>query len=321
MNKYITIVVPVFKVEKYIQRCLESIYQTDESLFELIVVGDESPDESINIAKQVLAPYHNYQIISQKNKGLSGARNTGLSLVRTPYVWFVDSDDYICSEAIEYLNSVIETSYYDCVYFGFKYRYDDRMQDSMIGCKNKVVNGCQLLNVIGGEFSVWRNIYNVDFLRNNNLYFVEGLIFEDLDFNIRAFLSTDNIFVSDRYLYYYEQENMSSTLHATTYKHAWSMLWICMNLRKFWIDKLLSKAEYQVLCYHAGRAFNFAAQYYSQLEKNDRKRLDEYIIENKKTLIYILQHSQYRLHRIESILFRFLGLDVIWNIKQKICKQ
>ncbi len=60
---------------------------------------------------------------------------------------------------------------------------------------------------------------------------------------------------------------MSSTLHATTYKHAWSMLWICMNLRKFWIDKLLSKAEYQVLCYHAGRAFNFAAQYYSQLEK------------------------------------------------------
>lgn len=114
---------------------------------------------------------------------------------------------------------------------------------------------------------------------------------------------------------------MSSTLHATTYKHAWSMLWICMNLRKFWIDKLLSKAEYQVLCYHAGRAFNFAAQYYSQLEKNDRKRLDEYIIENKKTLIYILQHSQYRLHRIESILFRFLGLDVIWNIKQKICKQ
>ena len=216
MNKYITIVVPVFKVEKYIQRCLESIYQTDESLFELIVVDDESPDKSINIAKQVLAPYHNYQIISQKNKGLSGARNTGLSLVRTPYVWFVDSDDYICSEAIEYLNSVIETSYYDCVYFGFKYRYDDRMQDSMIGCKNKVVNGCQLLNVIGGEFSVWRNIYNVDFLRNNNLYFVEGLIFEDLDFNIRAFLSTDNIFVSDRYLYYYEQENMSSTLHESS---------------------------------------------------------------------------------------------------------
>lgn len=87
MNKYITIVVPVFKVEKYIQRCLMSIYQADESLFELIVVDDESPDESIDIAKRVLAPYHNYQIKSQKNKGLSGARNTGLRLVRTPYVW------------------------------------------------------------------------------------------------------------------------------------------------------------------------------------------------------------------------------------------
>ncbi len=321
MNKYITIVVPVFKVEKYIQRCLMSIYQADESLFELIVVDDESPDESIDIAKRVLAPYHNYQIKSQKNKGLSGARNTGLRLVRTPYVWFVDSDDYICSGAIEYLNSVIEASHYDCVHFGFKYRYDDRMEDSMIGCKNKVVNGCQLLNAIGGEFSVWRNIYNVNFLRDNNLYFVENLIFEDLDFNTRVFLSTDNIFVSDRYIYYYEQENVSSILHTITYKYAWSMLWICVNLRKFWIAKQLPKAEYQVLCYHVGRAFNFAAQYYSQLGKNDQKRLDEYIMENKKTLIYILQHSQYRLHRIESILFRFFGLDLIWNIKRKICKR
>ncbi len=62
-------------------------------------------------------------------------------------LWIVTT--IFCSEAIEYLNSVIETSYYDCVFiFGFKYRYDDRMQDSMIGCKNKVVNGCQLLNVM-----------------------------------------------------------------------------------------------------------------------------------------------------------------------------
>ena len=93
----ISLIVPVYNVEKYIEKCLLSCLKQDipQSDYEIIVVNDGSPDSSLAIAERIAAAATNIIIVSQKNGGLSAARNTGLKIAKGDYIWFIDSDDTI----------------------------------------------------------------------------------------------------------------------------------------------------------------------------------------------------------------------------------
>ena len=101
----LSIIVPMYNVEKYIQRCLSSIINNKGFLenCELIVVNDGTKDNSESIARKIIEGLPNTQIIVQENQGLSAARNTGLSRAIGEYVWFIDSDDWIEPDAIKSL--------------------------------------------------------------------------------------------------------------------------------------------------------------------------------------------------------------------------
>ena len=94
-NMKLSIVVPIYNVEKYLEECLESIYKLNIKK-EIILVNDESPDKSYLIIEKYKKLYPNETvIINQKNKGLSGARNSGLEIAKGKYIAFIDSDDFI----------------------------------------------------------------------------------------------------------------------------------------------------------------------------------------------------------------------------------
>lgn len=298
MNKLLTIVVPVYNVENYIERCLKSIYKTSETLFDLILVDDETPDNSIRIVKEILRDYSNYTILHQSNKGLSGARNTGLNIVNTPFVWFVDSDDYLELGAIEKISNIInqKKNTVEVVHFGFNYIYADNKKKSKIAFNNKTVTGIELLNNIGGEISAWRNIYNVSFLKENHLNFYEGLIFEDLDFNIKIFSLAKNVFVFNEFLYNYDQTNSSSILHNIKLKHALSMLTIVKDIADFIHNNNVSKDKIPIMCFHAGRAFSFSTFFYKNLSKTDKKTIISFYKNREKETFFVLRNSRYRVH-------------------------
>ena len=115
----LSIIIPVYKVEKYIRDTLQSIYrqQYDENLFEVIVINDGTPDDSMRIVAEFTNKHANLHIINQKNQGLSCARNAGLKIAQGEYVWFVDSDDTVTEESIGKVIECIERSKADVIGF------------------------------------------------------------------------------------------------------------------------------------------------------------------------------------------------------------
>ena len=95
MKPAVSIVVPVYNVEAYLEKCLDSLVNQNFDNYEVIIVNDGSTDKSKEIAQRYENKYSNVVLIDQKNKGLGGARNTGIEAVKGEYILFVDSDDYI----------------------------------------------------------------------------------------------------------------------------------------------------------------------------------------------------------------------------------
>ena len=99
----VSIVVPVYKVEKYINRCVESILKQTYKNFELILVDDGSPDMCPHICDEYAAKYDFIRVIHKKNGGLSDARNHGIEVAKGNYITFIDSDDYVSVDYLEIL--------------------------------------------------------------------------------------------------------------------------------------------------------------------------------------------------------------------------
>ena len=108
----LTIVIPAYKVEKYIAKCIQSCLNQDvpEKEYEIVVVNDGTPDKSAIIAKEFAAKHANIKVIDQDNQGLSVARNTGIHYSKGDYIWFVDSDDYIADNCLARIIHLIRKS-------------------------------------------------------------------------------------------------------------------------------------------------------------------------------------------------------------------
>lgn len=123
----ISIIIPIYNVEQFISKCLESVMQQTFTDFEVILVNDGSTDKSIEIAKQFAENDARFRIITQDNKGLSGARNTGVKEAKGNYVFYLDSDDYLVPKALELLVKAAEKYQADAIQGNFYYDYPDHL--------------------------------------------------------------------------------------------------------------------------------------------------------------------------------------------------
>jgi glycosyltransferase involved in cell wall biosynthesis len=108
----LSIIVPVYKVEKYIHTCIESIYKQglDEDSFELIIVNDGTPDNSMEMIQDIIAQHKNITIINQENQGISMARNNGIAIAKGQYILMPDSDDLLIENSVKpLLEKALET--------------------------------------------------------------------------------------------------------------------------------------------------------------------------------------------------------------------
>ena len=174
MPKY-SIIIPVYNVEKYIKKCLESVFNQTEKDYEVIVVNDGTKDNSMDIVKE-----YDVKIINQKNQGLSEARNTGLKKAKGEYILFLDSDDYIEKDLLKELNKSIENKP-DIVRFQIKEVFDNHSVDyNEIPFDNK--NGVEAFSIICKYHFVenaWAYLYKRSYLEDNNFTFKKGTIHED----------------------------------------------------------------------------------------------------------------------------------------------
>lgn len=203
-NSVISIIIPVFNVETYLKRCVDSvIYQTYRDL-EIILVNDGSTDNSGFICDEYSSIDKRIKVIHKENGGLSSARNAGIEKSTGIYIWFVDSDDYIVKNAVEILITQIEEKDYEMLLFEGNVICESAdmqgvLKDDMYHRKNKysIMTGaqclCQHYNNEDYFPSACMYICRRNFIKENNLIFKEGILFEDNLFTLNAYLKSTNI--------------------------------------------------------------------------------------------------------------------------------
>lgn len=182
----LSIVIPVYNVEKYVSECLDSCLEQNVDItdYEIIIVNDGSTDNSANLIN-LYAKQSNIIIINQENLGLSAARNAGMKIAKGEYIWFVDSDDWIEPGILKRILLAISLCAKDC--FRLNYRTVTEAGKILKDYTplKKGDESCQTgMEFLSKDFSfsfyAWSFVFNRYFLGKNNFFFTEGLIFEDL---------------------------------------------------------------------------------------------------------------------------------------------
>lgn len=210
----LSIIVPVYNVEQYLLRCLESLsmQDLDESDFEVIVVNDGSTDNSLTIAENFAKEHGNVKVVTRPNGGLAAARNTGIKFAVGKYIWFVDSDDHIERNCFGTLVDQAEREDLDVLCFNLKLEFPDgRYCDYKIKTESEgiVYAGTDFVVEVDMPAAACIALYRRDFIERNRLEFYEGIFHEDQEFTPRAYCFARRISYLDMPIYYYYQREGS----------------------------------------------------------------------------------------------------------------
>lgn len=205
----LSVIVPAFNAESHIERCLESLCGFVDEGVEVIIVNDGSTDQTAEIAEQFRNSEPYFRVIHQENRGLSGARNVGMSVARGAFGLFLDSDDEI--DLPRLLSEIIPRAIsgnLDAVLFDTEPYSDDPTLDGLVAryrryySRNLIGNGAQrigpdLMNALlssGGYLpSACLYVWRASYLREMAISFVEGVIMEDNGFSFVVFSGSDRV--------------------------------------------------------------------------------------------------------------------------------
>ena len=209
MGYSISIIVPIYKVEKYLRRCIESLIHQDYPDIEIILVDDGSPDNCGTICDEYAQKDTRIKVIHQQNGGLSSARNTGIDVAQGDYLMFVDSDDWVepnyCSTAI---NKAVENKC-DIVVFGYYNIYKDHIDITQR--KEKLFNSIDaIIELHGGQIEsfAWNKIYKADLFKTGIRY-PKGRLFEDIGTTYLLFHQANAVYQASGATYNYQKREDS----------------------------------------------------------------------------------------------------------------
>ena len=222
MNNKISIIIPIYNVEKYLKRCLDSVVNQTYKYIEIILVNDGSPDNCGKICDEYAKIDSRIKVIHKENGGLSSARNAALAIVSGEYIMFVDSDDWISENSLEQLNEYINMDY-DII--NFKFSFVEEKTENIIEFNGRTENSyeCDLLSYIDKLFSgeldffIWNKLYKRDLF--DGVRFPEGRNYEDLATIYKLYFKAKSIIVTDYTLYYYWLGNSNSITSNSTVKN------------------------------------------------------------------------------------------------------
>lgn len=211
----LSIIVPVYNVEKYLERCVNSLLHQDlDPLeYEIILINDGSTDRSYEIAKKYSEQFTNIIFLSQENRGQGAARNWGLEKARGEYVMFVDSDDQLLANTLDNVLAIaIKNQVQVCAYGLFYYDGQGNMYRGAVQpfCASKVYTG-EYAILHGADIgSSCTYLYLLEFLNKHKLRFLEGIYHEDVDFIMRVYALSERIIFTDKIIYSYTYNENST---------------------------------------------------------------------------------------------------------------
>lgn len=204
----VSVIVPVYNVEKYLAKCLDSLASQTLKDIEILIVNDESPDDSQKIIDRYVNKYKNMKCFKKKNGGLSDARNYGLKYAKGEYIAFLDSDDYVTNDMYEKMYLKAKEKDFDMVVCDINYLYPDKKLRVNSGIKEDTTDIKKTYLTI--HPAAWNKIFKKE-LFLNDVFFKKGVWFEDVEFIYRMLPYIKSIGVVHEYFNQYVQREGSIT--------------------------------------------------------------------------------------------------------------
>lgn len=315
-NPEISVIVPVYNVENYLEVCLDSVVNQTFRDIEIICVNDGSTDGSLSILKEYCKHDSRFTIISQENRGLSAARNAGFKVAKGNYIYFLDSDDYIELDALQKLYTHCVEKDLDMLLFK-TCCFDDVSKEKF---KESYFEMNFLTDLIKGEVFNYKDInqkvYDLavtmgsTFFRYeliSDLTFPEGLIFEDNPFFIEAILNAKRVYFLEEYLYHKRERRNSITVDGSrNFSDIIEIRNIIIDLAKEYDNfygYLYAKKLGLIKSRYLQTANEFKEEFFNKIKKDFEKHKSEYessdefqnLSDNVKSIFYAgLNSKNYR---------------------------
>jgi glycosyltransferase involved in cell wall biosynthesis len=207
--KRVSVIIPIYNVEKYLGRCLDSVLKQTHENIEFICINDKSSDNSGQILAEYAKKCDRFKIVNhEKNKGLSGARNSGMRTASGEYIYFLDSDDYIDDDYIENMVSALEKDDSDMVLNlnivsengGKSTPYIHPTFKEVAPHGEFIIREKAIHNL---PWNVWPRLYKKSFFDKYNIRFPKGYVIEDLYFHYitHVYVDSEYVFTGSRYHY------------------------------------------------------------------------------------------------------------------------
>lgn len=251
----LSIIVPIYNVEDYLEECLKSLYNIKNIKLEIILVNDGSKDNSFKIMEKFKEIYPEKTVlINKENGGLSSARNVGMKAAVGEYISFIDSDDFIDVDEFEKFFKEGQKDKLDVMVGNMRYYTPEKTGDSLF--RSDIIKNSGIVNGIDFFWNLFQkpkcfreevvdDIYKREFLVKNNIWFNENIVHEDSEFTPLVYLKAEKVKYIDRAFYFYRQRT-GSIMNKVSEKSIVSLESIC---EKFFIEckNLDSKKGKEVL--------------------------------------------------------------------------
>ena len=321
MKPLLTVVIPVYNVEKYLNRCIESILLQEWKNYDILLVDDGSTDRSPQICDDYVKAYDFISVIHKENGGLSEARNTGISQAKGEYVYFPDSDDWLEPDAFMALAEVLESQKFDIISFN---------REFVKGEEDAIVSEPEVTQVFEGKDAFVQmlkhsyitgfandKIYRKSLFIDNNILFPKGKYYEDLGTNYKLFLSAKKVYATNQKYYHYLIDNPDSITQSWNEKKFSDMFGFYKDI--FYSDFVrsqLNQDELQIsqLYYVNGLIHILASLYKSKLDKKYIDITDQVKQELLKHGVSLSQMKE-QPNKLKYILFRFKVLKLAFSIQ------
>lgn len=242
----VSIIVPVYNVENYLEKCLSSLTGQTLHDIEIIVVNDGSTDHSADIIKRFAAKDNRIMYLTKSNGGLSDARNYGIPYAQGKYLGFIDSDDYVEPDMFEKLYHAAEKDQSDFVECNLFHDFENAM-DTEYG--KEIYNPKEMLMM--GRSVVWNKIYRREWLLSTNVQFLKGLIFEDVAFYAMILPYVKKVsYIQEPLIHYVQREN---SLNKSCSVKTLQILDILENIKNYYIEHGFYREYYEALEFLSAR--------------------------------------------------------------------
>ncbi|MCI6191164.1 MAG: glycosyltransferase [Clostridium sp.] len=321
----VSIIIPVYNVEEYIEECLKSILNQTYKDIELLIVDDGSTDNSIKIIKRYESKFEKIKIFTQKNKGASEARNLALKYAIGEFILFIDSDDFLEPTMIEKMVNKAEKYNSDVTICGYCLYYSkDNVKNKIFTYGTEKKDNLSPLEVVDMMLNYklqgqpWNKLFKKDILINNKFAFESGRYIEDIFPIFKIILKSNNISFIDEPLYYYRQR-ITSSMNEKSKKLADDYFYAMYSIMKYIKKENIKVDKNSYIAFRTIVLSNFIAMYTDY--KRDSVYKDFYNSEFKELDIKIHEFINVNnipiKDKVRVILWKMRIFNFIKNLKNK----